>query len=238
MVKGTALILFVIMVFMGTHLPCLFASPLLYEDVDRMIKEKEFDAAESSLKAYLSSNGKDAAALAMLGRLYQEMGDRKKSNYFLSKAIKIDPDYPPAHFFLGKNYYMELKNDAAVSEFAVFQEKMSRLSRLGHEEVLFYINALEKIGEIYFSLKMYEEFYAVDQKILKIVPDDQTALYNIGVYHYIYSHSNSKAYQFFNKVIVLSPDSYLAKKARYAIEFMRANPDSRMAPDFDFIDKL
>ena len=85
---------------------------------------------------------------------------------------------------------------------------------------------------------MYDDFYAVNQRILNALPDDQIATYNLGVYYYVYGRSNSKAYQLFNKVIALAPDSDLANKARYAVEFMRANPDSRMAPDFDFIDKL
>ena len=85
---------------------------------------------------------------------------------------------------------------------------------------------------------MYKEFYAVNQQILKMLPDDQIATYNMGVYYYVYDHNGSKAYQFFNKAVNIAPESDLAKKARYAIEFIRANPDSRMAPDFDFIDKL
>ncbi|MDD5428878.1 MAG: hypothetical protein PHI58_06580 [Candidatus Omnitrophica bacterium] len=142
------------------------------------------------------------------------------------------------HFFSAKKFYMALKDEKAVSEFAAFREKMDAVSGLGNADEGLYVKALEYMGEIYFNLKMYEEFYAVIQKILKILPEDQAALYNLGVYNYVHAHNNSKAYQLFNKVIALDPDSYFAKKARYAIEFMRANPDSRMAPNFDFIDKL
>lgn len=216
----------------------LFAAPLIYKDVERRMEEKEFDNAKKLLGIYISLNDKDVTALSMLGRLYQEAGDLKRGAQFLNKAIKIDPDYPPAHFFLGKNYYKAMKDDEAASEFAVFMARMGELPALIKEEQAFYVHALDEISEIYFNLKMYEEFYAVNQQILKMLPDDQTATYNMGVYYYVYDHNGSKAYQFFKKAFDLAADSSLAKKTRYAIEFMRANPDSRMAPDFDFIDKL
>jgi tetratricopeptide (TPR) repeat protein len=216
----------------------LFAAPLFYKDVESRMAAKEYDKAESIIGIYLSLNDKDVTALSMLGRLYQETGDKKKAAQALNKALKIDPDYPPAHFFLGKNYYREMKTADAVSEFAIFRAKMDRFPGLNKEDQLFCLDALDEIGEVYFDLKMAEEFYAVNQEILKMSPDDETATYNLGVYYYVYSHSNSRAYQLFNKVIEAYPDSYLAKKARYNIEFIRANPDSRMAADFDFIDKL
>ncbi len=220
------------------HPAFLFAAPLVYEDVERRIEVKEFDKAEELLNRYLSLNDKDVTALSMLGRLYQEAGDSKKAAQVLKKAVKIDPAYPSAHFFLGRNYYKAMKDDEAVSEFAVFMEKMDEFSGLSREDREFYVHALDEINEIYFNLKMYEEFRAVNQRILKMLPNDQTATYNMGVYYYIHDHNGSKAYQFFKKAVDLAPDSNFAKKARYAIEFMRANPDSRMAPDFDFIDKL
>ena len=217
----------------------LFAAPLLYKDVENRIEKGEFDEAESLLNnIYLSLNDKDVTALSMLGMIYQETGDRKKAAGFLNKALKIDPRYPPAHFYLGKNYYREMRDDEAASEFAAFRASVKEPSGFSDDEKLFYINALGEISEIYFNLKIFDEFYAANQQILNISPDDQTAIYNMGVYYYVYGRSNSKAYQLFNKTIALSPDSNLAKKARYAIEFMRANPDPRVAPDFDFIDKL
>ncbi|MDD5136615.1 MAG: tetratricopeptide repeat protein [Candidatus Omnitrophica bacterium] len=222
----------------GMQAAPLFAAPLIYKDVERRIRAGEFDNAESLLNAYLSSSDKDVTALSMLGRLYQDTGNKKKAAQFLKKAVKIDPGYPPAHFFLGKNYYKEMKDDEAVSEFAVFRSRMEQMSSLDEEEKAFYIDALDEISEIYFNLKMFDDFYAVNQRILEISPKDQAAVYNMGVYYYLCARNNSKAYQLFNKVIALAPDSDLAKKATYTIEFMRANPDPRMAPDLDFIDKL
>jgi hypothetical protein len=35
----------------------------------------------------------------------------------------------------------------------------------------------------------------------------------------------------------LAPNSPVAKKAKYIIEFMRANPDSRIVPDMSFINQ-
>ena len=81
-----------------------------------------------------------------------------------------------------------------------------------------------------------EKLKWVDE-ILKLDPKEQEAYYILGVYYYKHEHSRSKAYQSFNKVIELKPDGRLAKYTRYAIEFMRNNPDSRFAPDFSFIDQ-
>jgi hypothetical protein len=35
----------------------------------------------------------------------------------------------------------------------------------------------------------------------------------------------------------INPDSDTGRAARYAIEFMRNNPDPRIVPDFSFIDQ-
>ncbi|MFA5143926.1 MAG: tetratricopeptide repeat protein [Candidatus Omnitrophota bacterium] len=215
-----------------------FSEPFFYKDVERRMAAKEFDEAESLLGIYLSLNDKDVTALSMLGRLYQEMGNRKRAAQYLNKAIKVNPGYPPAHFFLGKSYYMDMKDKEAASELAVFREKMGLVTGMSGEDRAFYITMLDETSEIYYNLKMLDDFYEVNQSILKVSPDDQVAVYNMGVYYYVNDHNNSKAYQAFNKAVALSPGSELANKAKYAIEFMRANPDSRMAPDFDFIDKL
>lgn len=223
---------------LGTQPVQLFAAPLVYKDVERRIEAKDLDGAGKLLDIYLSLNDKDVTALSMKGMLYQDAGSYKRAAQVLKKAVKIDPNYPFAHFFLGKNYYKEMKDGEAASEFTVFIEKMDSIPDLDEDDQVFYVHALGEISEIYFNLKMYEEFYGVNQRILKMLPDDQVSIYNMGVYHYSYDHNGPKAYQYFKKTIDLAPDSGLAKKARYAIEFMRANPDSRMAPDFDFIDNL
>ena len=228
--------LFITITFMIMQSSFLFAAPLVYEDIRQMIEDKDFDKAEFALKTLVALNDKDVTALSMIGELYHKMGDRNKAAIFLKKAISIEPSYPPAHFYLGKNYYMQMKNSEAVAEFAIFRKDMKKLPKLTDNDQAFYFDALDIIGEVYFNLKMFNEFYAVNQEILDVLPNDGTALYNMGVYYYVYNHNNSKAYQSFSKVINIDSNSSMADKARYAIEFIRANPDSRVAPSFDFID--
>jgi len=90
---------------------------------------------------------------------------------------------------------------------------------------------------MYFGLKRYAELYAVLGEILKIFPKDTTALYNLGLYYYYSEHNRSKAYSYLKSVIDIDPDGRLVPKARYAMEFVRANPDPRFAPDDSFIDQ-
>jgi cytochrome c-type biogenesis protein CcmH/NrfG len=73
--------------------------------------------------------------------------------------------------------------------------------------------------------------------MLRLDPKDQGTYYSMGVYYYKFEHSRSKAYQAFKKALDLDPRSSVGKAAFYAIEFMRNNPDSRVAPDFSFINQ-
>jgi len=195
------------------------------------------DEPEGVLKKRISLNQNDYIALTELGWLYQERGDRKNALRLLKTAVRIAPDYSIAHLYLGRIYYLERDYDSAISELGLFKEKMRLLPKMDDKTKKMYMNALYYLSEVYFTLEMYEKAKAEADEILEIDPKEQDAYYLMGVYYYKYEHSRSKAYQSFNKVIELGPDGHLAKYARYAIEFMRNNPDSRFAPDFSFIDQ-
>lgn len=179
----------------------------------------------------------DAGKMISKGRSCLEKGDRQDAVKFFKKAIEISPDHPQAHLFLGKTYFLLQNNDEAISEFNKYRIKMGVAIESGQGSKETYINDLYSIGEVYFNLKMYEDFKDVTAEILKISPNDGNANYNMGVYYYVSEHNRPMAYRYFTKSADLSPSSAIGKKARYAIEFMRSNPDSRVAPDFSFIDK-
>ena len=179
----------------------------------------------------------NSASLTKLGINYIEKGDRKNALQVLKKAVKIAPDYPFAHLYLGRVYFLMQDPENAVREFSIFKEKMGPVSKMSEEMKTLYREGLHSICEIYFVLKMYEDCKEKIDEILSFDPNDQTALYNLGVYYYVYEHSRPKAYQSFKKAIDINPASSTSKRAEYAIEFMRTNPDSRVAPDFSFIDK-
>jgi len=187
--------------------------------------------------SFAQENKKDSIAMTELGRTYLEKGDRSKALNTFSRAVKIDPDYPMAHFFLGKLHYLMRDYDDAISELNIFKEKMKPLLAANKENTRTYIECLYYIGEVYFTLERYDESRIETEEILRIDPKEQDAHYNLGVYYYVREHNRSRAYNFFMKTINIAPGTDIAKNAKYAIEFMRNNPDSRIAPDFSFINK-
>ena len=86
-------------------------------------------------------------------------------------------------------------------------------------------------------LKQYGAFKREADEVLRLDPKDQSTLYNLGVYYYQYAHDRAAAFRSFETARVIEPASPSGQKARYAIEFIRANPDSRFAPDHSFLDQ-
>ena len=205
-------------------------------DASALISEGRLDEAESILNERLSSDDKDVYALSSLGEVYRKKGDSKKALKYLDKAISIDPKYPLSYMYKGKLYFSMQKFEEVSGEFDLFAEKMRPL--MANDGIKpFYIESLHNICTIYFELKQYEKARAVLDEILKLSPGDQTAIYNSGIYYYAYERNRSKAYNLFSKAIEIDPSTRTAARAKYAIEFMRTNPDPRMAPDFSFIDQ-
>lgn len=179
----------------------------------------------------------DYAAMTRLGIMYQDNGDRAGAMRLFKNAIKVNPDYPFAHFFLGRLHFLMQKEDDAASEFDIFRKKMNLSQDVSEEMKKEYTKKLSYISEVYFTLKRYPEMKEVIGEILGLDPANQDAHYNLGVYYYTYEHNRSRAYQLFNKVVEIDPATSAAKNSKYAIEFMRNNPDPRVAPDFSFIDQ-
>jgi tetratricopeptide (TPR) repeat protein len=215
----------------------LKALPETYKDIDALIKSGDSDGAELILKKRLSLNRSDYVAMTHLANIYLDRGDRKTALKLLKAAIEIAPDYPIAHLFLGRFYYLSRKPDEAASEFKTFKVKMRLLPKMDDETKKIYVNNLHYLSEVYFSMKEYGEAKRQIDEALKVEPKDQTALYNLGVYYYVAEHNRAGAYNSFKKVIDIDSTADTAASARYAIEFIRNNPDSRFAPDFSFLRK-
>lgn len=198
--------------------------------------ENNIAETKAILKERISKDNKDVESLTGLGAISQEEGDNRAAVKYLEKAVNIDPEYPPAHFYLGRSYFTAQEFDDATNEFARFIQLMKNhsFSRTSKE---FYINALHDIVQTCFGVKRYDAAREALDEIVSLEPRDQSALYNLGVYYYQYERNRSRAYQYFSKAIEIDPNSPTARSARYAIEYMRANPDSRIEPDFSFIDK-
>lgn len=211
--------------------------PETYKEIDALMKEGRTDEAEKVLKKRISLNNSDYIAMTELGYIIQDRGDRKTALDLFKTSVKIAPDYPIAHFYLGRLYFLMRETEEAVSELKIFKEKMRLLPKMDKSTKKMYIDSLYYLSEVYFTLKRYEEARRELEEIIKIDPQEQNAYYNMGVYYYVYEHSRSGAYRSFMKAIDIDPASHVAKSSKYAIEFMRNNPDSRVIPDFSFIDK-
>ena len=211
-------------------------APSPYDAIEQMIEEADYKKAEDLLHDRLITNEKDVVALSMLGEVYRLKGVRKKAVDILEKSAKIDPDYPETYFVLAKVHLNAQEFDEAGAQTKVFKEKMEAVSCQG-ASFDYYLRALHWLASEYLLLKRYDLFRSEIDEVLRLDPKDQLSYYNLGVYYYQYKHDRPSAFQAFDKAYKIDPSTTIAKKARYAIEFIRANSDSRIVPDFSFIDQ-
>lgn len=210
--------------------------PRSYEDVSQLIQEGRFDEAEAVLRRRLSLNAGDYVAVLQLGQIRWEKGQRGDAVKFYQRAIRMAPDYPTAHLYLGKAYAFQKDMKKAVQEFNLFEEKMERLPPMDEETVDLYVSALHYISYIHSIAKEYTRVVKVSEKILKIRPDDQDAHYNLAIAYY-YLGKISRAYDELRKTVDIDPSSAAADLAEYCIEYIRSNPDPRLKKDFSFLSR-
>jgi len=199
--------------------------------------------AAAALVVLAAAGGARADEKGRASTVYEEAdalirsGDRKQALRLLKDAVKTDPAYPLPHLMLGRVYFLMQKEEEALKEFDTFRSDMKDPAKAGMLDKARYIQSLYYMGEVYFAYKRYDDFREVTEDIIAIDPKEQAAHYNLGIYYYNAKRNRSKAYQSFKKTTDLDPSTLFAKKARYAIEFMRNNPDPRFSPDLSFEDQ-
>jgi tetratricopeptide (TPR) repeat protein len=208
-----------------------------YDEVEALISDGKLDEAQLMLRRAVSYDNKDVIAAAMLGYVYLRKGERTAAMKYLKMAESIDPQFPVTYLYLGDLYYSMQRFDEAAAAFNRYMQCMEPLVAGNEANIDAYVGDLHHISQIYFGFKRYDDAAKVLDEIIRYSSHDQSALYNYGVYYYIYKRNRSKAYASFSKAIDADPSSSIAAKARYAIEFIRANPDPRMQPDFSFLDR-
>ena len=210
--------------------------PESYKDISELISAKKFIRAEQLAKQRINLNPGDYIAITQLGRIYWDKGEKKQAIKLFRKVARIAPDYPTAHLFLGKAYFFERKPEKGIKEFEVFKEKMELVPEMDEETTGIYVQNLHYICYMYYTQRRYAEAMSECNKILKLRPEDQRAHYNLAVCFYVYKHNRSKAYSRLQEIIEIDPDTAVADQARYYIDYIRRNPDSRVASDFSFLD--
>ena len=73
------------------------------------------------------------------------------------------------------------------------------------------------------------------ERIIELKSNDQTAHYNLAICYYNYYHNRPGAYKELQKVIEIDYATSIAERAKFFIDYIRRNPDSRVIPDFSFI---
>lgn len=208
--------------------------PRTYTDIAEFMKNGDHDKAEELLRKRISMNPGDYVAITELGSVYEEKGDRKTAIKLYKNAIRVAPDYPVSHLFLGRLYYLMRKYDDAIKELKLFKEKMDKLPSMDKDTKEMYINSLYYLAEVYYALKEFNYYRIEIEEILLLDPKQQDAHYAMGIYYYLYEHSRSRAYSSFKRVIAIDPESPAAKNAEGVIDFMRNNPDPRFSPELSF----
>lgn len=211
------------------------ALPKKYKDVADLVKNNRYEAAEAICRKRMSLNPGDYVAITQLGDIYWQKDNRKMAEKLFRKVVRRAPDYPIAHFLLGRAYFFRRKHKAAVAEFETFKEKMELLPKTDEETIDFYVSALHNIGYMYSTLKRYDMMLRECKKALELKPEDQITHYNLAVCYYNYDRKLSLAYRELQKVIAIDDSTELAERANVFIDYMRRNPDPRFIPDFSFI---
>ena len=211
------------------------ALPRKYEDVAELMKTGDYDEAEDICRSRISLNSGDYVAITQLGQAFWYKGKRSSALKIFKKVIKIAPDYPVAHLFLGRTYFFQNKTRRAFKEFEVYIEKMDMLPEMDDENKDGYVSNLNYICYLYSTQKKYDDAMRICHKAISLDPEDQAAHYNMGVYYYVNVHNRSRAYSEFQKVIDIDPGSRFADDAKYCVDYMRRNPDSRIIGNFSFV---
>lgn len=208
--------------------------PRKYLDIDALIAEGRYREAIRSCKRRIAFNRADFVAITQLGEVYWKTGHRRKAIKLFQKVIKRIPDYPIAHFLLGKAYAFKNQTKEAIEEFEIFKEKMQLLPKMDSDTITFYTSSLHYIAYIYYTMKQYNKAMNQSLEIIKIQPDDQSAHYNLAGYYYNFHRNREAAYRELQKVIKIDPNTDIAGRAEFFIDYIRRNPDPRFEEDFTF----
>ena len=203
----------------------------------QIASSESFQQDERALKDLISSNPSNYSAITELGILYWDQQKKSAAIKQFRKAIKIYPDDPLPYFYLGDAYYLERKPEKAIEQFDIFQEKTDQIPDMDEAAIDFYIEKLNHIGYRCTAMQLKKKAAETFKKMIKLKPDDPKAHYNMAVCYYQFYNNRPRAYQELNKVIELAPNTRIADKAEFYIDYMRRNPDSRIIGDFAFMDE-
>ena len=79
---------------------------------------ERYDLAQDALLLAYSLNPKDTVALVELSRAYFADGRYAQASQYAEEAVKIEPENPHRHGYLGITYYKQEDYPKAIAELA------------------------------------------------------------------------------------------------------------------------
>lgn len=207
------------------------------KDAERFLKEGRYKEAEAVCKKRITLNPSDYVAMSDLGNIYWLMDKRGAATRLFKKVVKHAPNYPIAHFLLGRSYFFANKHKDGLREFDIFKEKMGLLPKMDDNTVDYYVSILQAMGSMYHSLKRYDLIERECNRIIELRPDNQLAHYNLAVCYYQHYRNCARAYKELKKVIDIDYATKIADSAKFFIDYMRRNPDPDYKADFSFMEE-
>jgi len=158
-------------------------------------EEKKIDIAAGYFeKLVRSTKNADPKNVFHLAYLYGRLGKNNQAVEMLREAVRLDPNSPDYHYFLGVGYIDEKKLSAAEHE-------LRRAVELQPE----YHEAYFRLGVVYDQQKKFDKFEKCMQKVVELNPGNASALNYLA---YTYADRNiklEKALELVNKALVLEP---------------------------------
>ena len=118
----------------------------------------------------------------------------------LEKAIKLKPDYAPAHYLLAVAYDQQGKREEAIT-------KLEKLEEIAPGD----IGGSFQLGMLYWRKGETDKAQEKFEKVTKLNPNYSNALYMLGLV-YDKKGEREKAKKLFEKVAQLNPENEEVKK--------------------------
>lgn len=151
-------------------------------------KEEKFVAAIQSYEKAQKLDSKSAILNANHGAAFLNLNQYDRAEKRIKKALKLDPDLPEAHYFMGNLLYFDFRTSAAMRHY----NKAIQLNPA-------YRDAIYMRAAAYVEMEKYDLALRDYQRVLELDPTLSVAKFNTAVI-YIESEAYQKALEILAEV--------------------------------------